>query len=128
MARSKDKHQINVSVAENIKAIYQAMSDVSGMNSRVVQAGMIWLLEHPEKRQEAMDRLLWLEQDPAAPRSQKECEEYVRGFGVITRADAPAEERFAAGQNVLPPVEPQPVSAHGHEKVRHQGRRRLAEK
>ena len=96
--QSKRKPQINVQMSENLRLIYDATREVGARDSvRLVLAGFLWLLEHPEHQNEAINRLSWIETSGDAPKTRQECEEFVRRltFGVEGIADTAAQQAHA---------------------------------
>ncbi len=76
---AKTRTQINVLAPANVYHVYQSASEIGGLNAgRIVLAGMLWLIEHPEHRQPAMDRLQAWATDRSLPRTREQVDAWIR--------------------------------------------------
>jgi len=92
----KNKPQINVQATASLKSAYEGASTVLGLNNgRLVLAGMLWLFQHPQFRQVALDELEQFETEPKTP---KQIRAWLRStvdkdFGEVVEAEVEADRR-----------------------------------
>ena len=87
------KPQISFQVAENLKLVYEVASYLGAHNvTRLCAAGLLFVLENPEVRQEALNRLVEFETSKDSPRTQEQVEAYIRGLAGVVEDMPPSQQ------------------------------------
>lgn len=89
---TKKKPQININPPEHVLRIYRALKSDSVLSGqRVCEAGLVYLLEHPEKMGEAIATLRRFEAAADLYETDEQCVAYARRFRVIAVHSGAAE-------------------------------------